>query len=600
MPIPQPENQTTKDPAAQFASLPGPLRSFLLSKESDEILKSLYKKFNFPQPTIIAVATILGDIVYGDLPYSDLLETLIDETGLDKDQAKKFALEVSGQYFLAIEELINADVWKQIEAWGGQPSSYQTKKVVTRKITNESLVGEIIKESRLELSPRLMKRLEFVITSHISGVRDDREVRNILMRSEKVGGVDLPKEAADQMINIINLKLADAQIVTEAPAPTLPKILPPPAAPAPQPLRPVALPKERPSLDEALPAAKKFAGPRSPAPTKQTDEEEIKAFKTAMDGRLTKETQDHLHSLEACTESVMKESQLSLQNPALTERFKNIVNARLRDLRDALETKSILAAPASGTGLGLDQKTATRISNLIEAEFLAFQGQMGAKKTREHISFEKIKQRAKTYQKTAAIKKEQGDRDRILHRVAQKSKILKEQEVMLPPHPPGLEHPQPEEIKKLQPVKAREPFPAKPKIRPVLSPASVGPKITPKPSMQDVNVARLVTGPIEEINNLTMIQFRRLSKDPREATLKIRDKIELLKEGGFEQYNAGVRAWQSSEPNKLYLELMRAALDTGSAVPEIIQKRLAENQPSLTPEEFRAILELNSGLRLSA
>ena len=96
---------------------------------------------------------------------------------------------------------------------------------------------------------------------------------------------------------------------------------------------------------------------------------------------------------------------------------------------------------------------------------------------------------------------------------------------------------------------------------------------------------------------MTIIEFRRMSKDPKEATLKIRDKIELLKEEGYEKYAQGIRAWQESAPNRLYLELSRRALESGNPVPTIIEEQTKSGAPTLTLPEFQAILMLNSQLR---
>lgn len=97
---------------------------------------------------------------------------------------------------------------------------------------------------------------------------------------------------------------------------------------------------------------------------------------------------------------------------------------------------------------------------------------------------------------------------------------------------------------------------------------------------------------------MTIVAFRRLSQYPKERTLKIHDKIELLKGESYENYVAGVRGWQESEPNRLYLEISRAALNTGATVPELLKSRAAANVPTLSLEEFQAILQLNSQLKL--
>lgn len=118
-----------------------------------------------------------------------------------------------------------------------------------------------------------------------------------------------------------------------------------------------------------------------------------------------------------------------------------------------------------------------------------------------------------------------------------------------------------------------------------------------RPKVLDVTPAVKLVGPVEELRAMTLADFRKLARDPKEACLKIRDKINLLQEESFEKRNAAVTAWRGSEPMRIYAELTAAALQEGKAVPVQIQERTAAGKPSLTQEEFTAIMELNRILR---
>ena len=90
---------------------------------------------------------------------------------------------------------------------------------------------------------------------------------------------------------------------------------------------------------------------------------------------------------------------------------------------------------------------------------------------------------------------------------------------------------------------------------------------------------------------------QRSKKTPKlYKTHKIKDKIDLLHDTSFETKMQGIKAWQASEPNRLYLDLLRQSLD-GRPVPDLIAEREAAKQPTLNKDEFAAILELNRGLR---
>lgn len=103
-------------------------------------------------------------------------------------------------------------------------------------------------------------------------------------------------------------------------------------------------------------------------------------------------------------------------------------------------------------------------------------------------------------------------------------------------------------------------------------------------------------GPVDELRATTLADFRRLSKDPKEATLKVRDKIDLLENQSFEAKMQGVQAWRESEANKVYLEMLRASLE-GTVITDVIAQRQSAGQPVFTKEEFEAIMTLNRELR---
>lgn len=116
--------------------------------------------------------------------------------------------------------------------------------------------------------------------------------------------------------------------------------------------------------------------------------------------------------------------------------------------------------------------------------------------------------------------------------------------------------------------------------------------------MHDIQAAPAVhlTGPVAELRDTALIDFRRLSKVPAEACLKIKDKIDLLAGESYEKRTEGVRAWNDSEVYRTYLTQMKEALE-GKPLPEVIAARRAAGQPFLTVEEVKAIAELSQKLR---
>ncbi len=120
----------------------------------------------------------------------------------------------------------------------------------------------------------------------------------------------------------------------------------------------------------------------------------------------------------------------------------------------------------------------------------------------------------------------------------------------------------------------------------------------PAKRITDIHVpnAPILIGPIEELKNFRLVDFRRLAGDPLRAVDKIKSKIDLLESESFTKKLAGIEAWRSSEVYRLYVLLGQQSLSTSQAITQIIAQRTAQNQPTLTMAEFNALAKLHSML----
>jgi hypothetical protein len=106
-----------------------------------------------------------------------------------------------------------------------------------------------------------------------------------------------------------------------------------------------------------------------------------------------------------------------------------------------------------------------------------------------------------------------------------------------------------------------------------------------------------ISGPLEEISSMTLSEFRRLSKSPKEAVAKIGNMFKLLEEEGFNKKMAGIKAWRQNTVNQLYLSIGQESLIEKKDIQKIIENRKANQKDYLSKDEFDAIMELNKKLR---
>ncbi|HOZ53347.1 MAG TPA: hypothetical protein PK142_01555 [bacterium] len=115
--------------------------------------------------------------------------------------------------------------------------------------------------------------------------------------------------------------------------------------------------------------------------------------------------------------------------------------------------------------------------------------------------------------------------------------------------------------------------------------------------VQMVDVKRIkITGPIDELKYMDLINFRRLSSDPAEAFKRIAQKLRVLEEIDYSKMLEGIKAWRQSPVNKLYLKIFFRASNEASSVDQVIENLKSAGEDYLTKEEIEALIKFNKGL----
>jgi hypothetical protein len=231
-------------------------------------------------------------------------------------------------------------------------------------------------------------------------------------------------------------------------------------------------------------------------------------------------------------------------------------------------------------GLGLDENKAEAVLALIKnkgQELPEKFKDLTAKREQAEIARQQAEERKKL-EEFQRQQRELADHARASAEIT-KQKLSAKLDISheLPPPPPAL-------LKR-------------PPVRPTPPPRPSQPAVSPKPRLQDVKAAPKLVGPLEELRNLNLVDFRRLAANPRLATAKIGEQINLLEQDSFAKRLAGIKAWRTSELYRLYLTIGQQSIKVGRLIKEVISERQKNNQPTLTEAEFEAIMDLNKSLR---
>lgn len=260
---------------------------------------------------------------------------------------------------------------------------------------------------------------------------------------------------------------------------------------------------------------------------------------------------------------IIKSSGVALAGDLQVLRVVSILKSRLKDVRTNKDTELSLVRGIKEGGAGLDVKDVLTIMAIIEEE---------------------LKTADKDLRK-AAMGKNRKQISRELELAPVHSLQLVSQ-----PTKPAAPMPVPQPQAPLQPQKIQQP-----QMQPQPQVVQPPPQQQSRPKMDDIVFTPELRGPVEELENMRIVDFRRLSPKADLSAKKIKDKIMLLRDESFDQYTRAVIAWKSSPVYTTYLKMLSIATKDGkinfaSDAPAPGQEEM------LKKEEVMAIVHLNREL----
>ncbi|HWQ99424.1 MAG TPA: hypothetical protein VN397_01090, partial [Candidatus Methylomirabilis sp.] len=369
---------------------------------------------------------------------------------------------------------------------------------------------------------------------------------------------------------------------------------------------------------------------------------------------MARPVRDTASVLALSTETILKRLSQKPTDEYLAKRLENIVNTRLRDVRSRSEVLMKLMRDSKVGGIGVERKEAEKLADQIEEGYKEFH-EIIAQEEKEKLGVQlkdqerKIEERKKREAEEHArwfeerVKVKQVE-DETQKKMVERMRVvaqglttpiqihpidLKEEkkekaafgELVPAPVPMAstVAAPKSSAVPPASPAAAEKsaaafaPVGAKPSVLPPsTAPAfksvvkvsaetakAAAASVAERPRVEDVKVVRThLSGPVQEIGNLTLATFRRMGKTPVEAAMRIQQKVDLLAQESFERRVEAIQAWQASPLQKVYVSLVAEAFSTGTPMSALVEKKRAAGENAPTNEELAAIVEMNGKLRL--
>ncbi|KKU13016.1 MAG: hypothetical protein UX17_C0030G0016 [Parcubacteria group bacterium GW2011_GWC2_45_7] len=319
-------------------------------------------------------------------------------------------------------------------------------------------------------------------------------------------------------------------------------------------------------------------------------------------GPVTHEGHPLYKELQELVDQVVSESAeiIRAQAPAwdeiLQKRFRFVISARLRDMRDAAETKALILRDQKIGGLGLREADAQKVTEFTERVFQEFQKKWQEFEAKRIEEWKRKKREEAAHSEEVCKKKEEQEMEeryaRLTGEVAKVAEVANEPKIKVPK--PQTSNLKPQTAPN---IKAQKPRIIEQSRTSVTSETFATSVTLPRSSkVTDVRTPPKLLGPVEELQSISPQDFRRLGA-PGEATAKIKAKVDFLAQESFTKYRNGIKAWQSSPLHRLYLFISGISLRERKSIEQVIGDLQVQNKDTLTPDEFHAIMELNKQLR---
>ena len=272
---------------------------------------------------------------------------------------------------------------------------------------------------------------------------------------------------------------------------------------------------------------------------------------------------------------IVKELGLSVPNKEYDERLKQAVLARVREIRNALNTQELFERSFEHGGLGLTHtesvKAAARIEDMLTSRL------DDARRT-------VLRERQK---------KQGSMRMPSVTQVALPSQVRIAEHHALAPYEQHLPRvPVVTALQTMDVSKPQQPQSSSTPMQPHTASAT-------RPMVHDIIPPESqLEGPLESLAQLRLIDFRRLSAKPELAINKLKDRIMLLRQDSFGDYTRGIAAYRRSPLYMLYVNTLKGGLDKGAITLAAQAAGLADTE-ILTSDEFLNLIRLSKELQYS-
>lgn len=305
------------------------------------------------------------------------------------------------------------------------------------------------------------------------------------------------------------------------------------------------------------------ASPPPPQPPKSRsyfyfdaeDEKDVEKFKKH-EAVIAGGAKDFLEQIDKAADETIDRSMIAISDENARNRLKSYLTAYFRGIRDILQTKESLAKPLANGGMEFDAVSIERIMALAKEEFKKIHS--GSPVEREITpplnlplskgEAEGVESRAQPSNQNQSNSQDSG------FRIQDSSQITIRRE-------------RPQVID------------------------------TDKPKIAEVRLPSKLTGPLEEVEQLSLKDLRRFAQNHQGFADRTMERIKILETESFEKRMMGIAAWRKSLLYRQYLNVIQNSLERNVSIPEMIGSINEMESQNMSLREWQTVNRLNRELK---
>ncbi|MBI2473204.1 hypothetical protein HYV70_01465 [Candidatus Uhrbacteria bacterium] len=525
--------------------------SVLRSASTFQSYEKLLKGVGVQDPNPAFLGLEVFRLVQGKKNASSFIQVLKDELSLSDVQARTLAISIGADLLLPLNSFLSIPVGTLMKEWGSSSDASQ-------ELSPETSVTAYVSSLPGVEDERMRHRFISILVHYAKEDRSREETKLRLMEPISFNGLGFDEALAEQVLSDFDKshqekRLQKKQQITEV---------------------------------SQAPVIETFT---------QEDATELAQVQTRTSDILNEKGPADIPSM---VNDICKDPSFHFEEPVLQDRCRTLIESRVREVRDAVQVRSQLERSIDKGGLGVSGRRLADLLERLEHHVEVYQSLL-AKEQKQEQTQEQEAVQMKKEEKAQALEQHAQKEEQVLSKryISLTGKMPTER--VLPVAPPmsrtsaaiSAQHELLQHEGKIDVAKVRAVVEQARDQRPVAS-QPIG-----RPTMQEVTFIKRLSGPLDELRALTLVDFRRLSRDPIQSAMKVKDKVDLMEEQGYDKKVEAVAAWRSSPVNQLYVQLTREAVLKGISVKDLLFQKREQKQETFSDEELNALMQLNADLR---